>query len=68
LLFPVPGAFVHSSVFDVKQEKRAPENSNKRLPAITSPKHSFLRLDSSSENKLFLGTLFNTVLVSTQLF
>lgn len=67
-LLPMPGVFVHLSVFYVKQEKRAPENSNKLLPVVTSPPHTFLRLGSSSENKLFSVTLFNAVLVSTQLF
>lgn len=63
-LLPVPGAFVHLSAFNVKREKSAPKNSNKLLPVITSPLNTFLRLDSSSENKL-LVMLFNVVLVSS---
>lgn len=61
-LLPMPGAFFHSSAFNMKQEKCAPENSNELLPVITSPWHIFLRLDGSSENKL-LFSLFSTVLV-----
>lgn len=63
-LLPLLGEFVHLSICNAKWEKCAPKSSKRLLPMITSPLNTFLRLDSSSENKLLVMPS-NAVLVNS---